>query len=66
LEAAAGKSLDQLRLSGRPAFNGIYVSQMLRAGVKEDNADQDGNKARPKIVQLGIAQGGIYRRLRNA
>ena len=66
LQAAGGESFDQLSLPGGAALDGIYIGQVPRAGVKQDDADHGGDEARPEIVLLEIAQRAIHRRLRDA
>jgi len=66
LQAAGGKSLDQLRLPGSAALDRLDGSQVPRPADNQDEPDQRNRQPGPKIMPLDVPQAGIHRRLWDA
>lgn len=66
LEAAGGKSLDELGLAGSPAVGRFHPGEVPGAANEQDKADAADGEAGPEIVPLRVAPGGIDGRLRDA
>ena len=66
LHAAGGESLDQLDFRGGAAPDRVHAGQMPRATERQDDPDQGGNEARPKVMALLLPQRRIHGGLGNA
>src|ERR1035438_468520 len=59
LQAIEGKGFDQLRFRSGAAIDGIHTGQMPRAAERQDDSNQSGDEAGPKVMALRVARCGI-------